>query len=373
MLLFHDSFDHYANADKLRKWDVLYTAAGNTDPTINAGSGRRGTQAFRITMTTSPQSSRPMGISLAATGATCVVGMAFSTNGVSANSSNTTNDLSIGGASSNPSAILTIRRNGAGVTTHQVWFRINNDGTITAFRGTTALGTSSTPVSTGSVFQYLEFKVVIDPSAGSIEVRKNGSTILSLSGINTRGDGGGSDWQHLVIGRLGLAASTSTTWDIDDLYVCDGSGSIRNDFLGDCEATAYYPINDGFYTDSTPSSGTARYPLLDETTANGDTDYTTLASSGQKDSFIFPDMAVAGGSILGLQLNDWSRKSDVGTATKRGLIRSGSNDFFSSAKAGTPDYADVRHIFEQNPADSLDFESADLASGVLQYGYEKTT
>ena len=61
--------------------------------------------------------------------------------------------------------------------------------------------------------------------------------------------------------RVGMLETTLIgTLDIDDLYICDGTGSApHNTFLGDCRVDTLLPTADGTAQQWTPSTGT--HPL----------------------------------------------------------------------------------------------------------------
>lgn len=372
-LLFADSFDHYVTADVTKKWSTIFTAGGNTSGSISAATGRRSTQSFRGTVSSSQFSIRPWGLTLsAASGATCVVGMAFSATQFAANHTSTT--LNLGDDGTPACALLAIRRSGAAAnTTHQVWFRVMPAGTIGAYRGTTLLGTSDALTTSG--FQYLEFKVLIHASAGTVEIRKDTEVILNLTSQNTLGDTASATWDQIVVGRLGIGSASATTWDIDDLYVLDGTTSAddpRNDFLNDIRVDVIRANGVGNASDGTPSGGAvSNYTMVDETTANGDTDYNTFTTAGDQDTYAFPDAPVAASDIFGVQVNVWARKEDAGAVTVRAVTRLGGTDYYGSSLTPGTGYLNLRQVWAQKPSDSSDWVDTDI--NAAEFGMEKET
>lgn len=374
-LLFMDSFDHYATADLLGKWTSQYSGSAGS-PSISSGNGRRSTNSLRCP-TPSGQSNPTAPVALvpgnhgpAPSGATCVIGFAFRA---------TRFDLLQVGSDFDPTSntstadncLLMIRQG----STNQVAFTFNTNGTISAYRGTTAatlLGTSSSGVSTNQ-YQYLQIKVVINNSTGSIEIRLDGTTILSLTGIDTQNTASAT-WDEIVIGRLASDTSGTMTWDFDDLYLLDGTTSAddpRNDFLGDCRCDVLLPDGTGNYNDSTSSSGGARYTTVDEASQDGDTTYNTFAAAGDKDSYTYAAAPVAGATIYGVQANLWHRKEDAGTATARALTRLGGSDYYGSSRAPGTGYLCARQPWAQKPSDSSDWTDTDVNGA--EFGYEKET
>jgi hypothetical protein len=106
-------------------------------------------------------------------------------------------------------------------------------------------------------FNYFEIKATIHDTTGSIELRINGVPALNLVNQDTRNAGTG------VVNaiRIGGTNSFGPIWAMDDLYICNTSGSTNNDFLGDIRVDTLYPNADGTYSQWTPSAvnGAHRY------------------------------------------------------------------------------------------------------------------
>ncbi len=110
----------------------------------------------------------------------------------------------------------------------------NTDGSVRAVVGNSGSvhGTSSAGAmpgmsdTSGGTWKYVEVKVKVHASAGTVDVQVNGASVLSLSGLDT--DNGGSKVECEFFRLLQLSGG-----GYDDVYLCDTAGSIRNDFLGD--------------------------------------------------------------------------------------------------------------------------------------------
>src|SRR4029079_19356311 len=134
---------------------------------------------------------------------------------------------------------------------------------------------------------YLELKVTIDNSVGTVTVRVNGVVWLALTGIDNQATASAT-WNELGINRPG-STTAGIQWDCDDLYVGDGSGAAPwNDFLGECRVDARVPTGPGATTTWTPSVG-ANWQCVDEIPPNDDTDFTTAAAAGLTDTFVVED------------------------------------------------------------------------------------
>lgn len=198
------------------------------------------------------------------------------------------------------------------------WFNGANIGLYCVLRGghgeldfyresANYLGTTSGARLTNERWSYIEIKVYCDSSAGTIDVKVDGVSCLSLSGINTQGTS--SNYYDRI--RL-LDVGTNYEHSIDDLYICDGSGSVNNDFLGPCKVMVVKPSADVVgETDWTPSAGTDHYALVDETEMNEDTDYVESDIIDDQDLWEYENTPTEIGTIRGIQICTDCRLTDV--------------------------------------------------------------
>jgi hypothetical protein len=360
-LLFMDSFNHYATADLTTKWTSSGSAPGNVTTSIAAG-GRRGSGSLRLTVAGSPTSTTLAFAQkvLAPGTATAVVGCAIAV------SSSTLAHVTGG----NP---LVSVRDGA---TAQVTLRLNADLTLSVLRGPiggTVLGTSSSALSAG-VFAFVEWKVAIHPTAGTVDLRINGVSVLSLTGQNTRNTANTS-WTSVTLNNVEANAAwnsvtTGGTIDYDDLYVLDSNGAAPwNDFLGDCRVDAILPTAAGATTGWTPSAG-ANWQCVDEPVPNGDTDFTSATTIGLTDTFVVQDIPVAGSVIYGVQHNLSVKKMDAGAALIAPVIRHGGVDFVGADIAPGTTYAYGLQVAAVNPGTGAQWTEAGF--NAAEFGYRKT-
>lgn len=197
----------------------------------------------------------------------------------------------------------------------QVELYLNADGTLAVRRsdgatGGTALGSGTTPVPL-NIWNYVEWKVTADNSAGVVVVRLNGGTEINLSSQDT---------QQTANARingvsLGTFTGNASGTIYDDIYVCDGSGSSpTNDFLGDVRVQALFPSGNGNSSqfDGSDGNSTDNYALVDETNQNGDTDYVESPDVGDKDTYAYGNMASTAGTVYGVQILPHVKKTDAG-------------------------------------------------------------
>lgn len=252
---------------------------------------------------------------------------------------------------------------------------INSDGTISIVRGdpyvisSVVLGTS-TETLFQSAWNYIEWKVTIanSISADSCVVHVNGAEVLNVaSGSDTQFQSGSAATKVGFYAGLGYY---SGVYKFDDLYICDQSGSANNDFLGDCRVDLLVPNEDGSYADGTPSTGTDHYACVDERPPSN-SDYVTLASVGDRDSYGFTDLpALSPATIYGVQANAYWYKDDAGSRSAAVFARSGTTDEDRSSIVLPSSAVYRKEIFEVDP----DTSSAWTQSGVnaAEFGVKVT-
>ena len=358
-LLFMDSFDHYVTADMLEKWTSQQASGEGATPQIGASSGRHSSGSFRVNVA-SPLNNARGGLikTLTPSGVTAIIGVAVVPPTTSLVGSQGIQLASIRDGSS-----------------PQMSLRLNNDLTLSAVRGAhngTVLGTSTATL-TASAFVYIEWKVLIDPSAGTVDVRVNGTSVLALTAQNTRNTGA-TQWTGV---GLGVLDSAFNTWnggffniDYDDLYVLDGSGSAPcNAFLGDCRVDARFPTGAGSNTGWTPSTG-ANWQNVDDAAPNDDTDYNAAASTGLTDTFVVQDAAVPGATIFGVQHCLSMKKSDAGTCTVAPVVRHISTDLAAADLSPGTSYAYGLLVQQTYPGTGSQWTEAQF--NAAEFGYRRT-
>lgn len=321
-LLFMDGFEHYATADIDKKWTAV------TSVTIGSNTGRRGGFGAYLNSTTDNLSK-----TLPSSYSTIIVGFAYKPTAVNANGH-----------------IIVLREG----TTNHISLRVNTSGKLEIIRDPTSaasiLATSNTTLS-ANTWYYIELKATIsDSPGGATEVKINGSTDsgLTLTSTDTRNGGTSGVVDRVFFGYTSGAANSSTFY-LDDIYVCDTSGSTNNNFLGDCRVDTIFPSGAGNYTDFTPSTG-SNYTCVDESAPNT-TDYVSSATSGHRDSYAFGDLAgLSSQTVYGVQVNAYSQKSDAGARSLGTMARLSSTNSDGTGVALPTSYSYISQVYETDPA-----------------------
>lgn len=276
-LLFCDSFDHYATADIAKKWT-------DTNAVTIGATGRNGTNGARMNQ---GNASGYMRKALGANFTTLIAGGAVAFPALTAGQ-----------------AFLIFQD----ATSTQVDLRFDASGKIIATRNGTTLGTGTNGALSLNTFYYIEAKVLISATVGTVDVYVNGVSILSLTGQNTRAT---ANTQTNAV-RFGQTGGTTHDWD--DVYICDTAGSTNNTPLGDVRVQAILPNGNGNSSVLVGSDGnsTDNYLLVDESTPNT-ADYVESSTPGDKDTYAYPNLTPTSGTVYGVQVLPYAAKTDAGT------------------------------------------------------------
>ncbi len=131
----------------------------------------------------------------------------------------------------------------AGNTQCSIYFEAN--GNILFYRGDqgTLLGTCSGGIPINGWHHY-QFKITVNGSTGSFEVRRDGNTVddFSLTGVNNRG----ATTNNFSNGFLLKTTNSAIQFIIDDIVICsvDGAGAPWDDWFGDIRAVQLMPSAD---------------------------------------------------------------------------------------------------------------------------------
>lgn len=218
-------------------------------------------------------------------------------------------------------------------------------------RGTrtgTAIGSSFAFVPAFGQFYYIEAKFVVNNTTGSVELRINGSTVISNTGLDTQNTANAFANQFLI----GSTQDSFTMPTYDDLYCCDGTGSAPgNDFLGDIRVQYRSPNGNGNSSVLLGSDGnsTDNYLLVDEAPVNDDTDYVGSATPGDKDTYTYQDLSSASGTVYGVQILPTARKDDAGARSIKTIARLSGTEEDGPEKALGTSYELLPDVRETKP------------------------
>lgn len=228
-------------------------------------------------------------------------------------------------------------------STLQCEVSVDSSRRIVISRNGTVLATSTVTLNTNQWY-YVEVHAVINNTTGVLDVHLDETSIVSVTGANTRG-GTNNSADRIQIGD-GAANGTATNIDFDDMYIADGTSS--QTFLGDRAVKVTAPTGAGATTAWTPSTG-ANWAAVDEQPANDDTDYVSSATVNQVDTYAFADLGANVGAIDAVNVVLRARKDDAGTRQVAPVARPGSTDRVGATKTLSTTYQLVDNLWLTNP------------------------
>lgn len=326
-LLFVDGFDHYTNTDILKKWSGTNTSFQSMSSTL----GRRGGGCLVYPYDTYKN--------LSANYTTLILGFA----------------QYINGWGSTPNAICTL---GSGLTRH-VTIGATTAGELVVYNSaSTILGRTRPNVVQQGAWAYIELKAVANATTGAVEIRVNGVTELTLTNVNTTS----GQFSSVGFGQNIASVLTAQTGNrVDDVYVCDTTGDVNNDFLGDCRVDAYYPTSEGSTQSWTPTPAGTHYTTVDEVPIST-ADYVESATANAVELYGFNDLVNTPLSIFGVQVNSAARKTDAGARSINNTARISGSNYFGAALT-LSDTTTYRHsVWDKSPATNAAWSKAEINS-----------
>ena len=282
--------------------------------------------------------------------------------------------LLIPGGALGPASSVTIalQDNVAGSPQITVLFNANNFS-VQIFRGSTSgasLCLSANNVWTPDVWNFIELHAKINSSTGIIEVRSNGATIATVSGVDTQAtanawfDSGDFD-------VFPTALVTGAFFWLDDLYYCDttsGPGlSPYNTWLGNCGTKTLFPVGNNSVQFSPQPNTNANWQNVAETAMDSDITYNYGATVGQEDLLNFQALPAGTQSVLAVQVTGAYRKDDVGSRSVKQALKSGTTKVYGSTFPLPDSYAYFTDLYILDPDTSANWTVAAVNAASAGY------
>jgi hypothetical protein len=311
-LRFIDSFDHYVNTDILLKW----TSINNT---ASLHAGRTGPQSFHtgrnLSKTIDAQTEWILGFAVKPL------------------------------TGSNSGSLVQLK-NGASTIQDDIYWDNGTQCLSVRRAGTTTLGTGSRLLAP-ETWHYVELRIVVSNTVGVVQLHVDGANDINLSSQDTLNSG-------TTIDRFtfGDAGASNISCDIDDVYICDASGSApSNTFLGDVRIECTHPNGNGNSSQLVGSDGnsTDNYLLVDETTSDGDTTYVQSSVVNDKDTYAYGNLSSVSGSVYGVQPIAHARKTDASSRSMKTIARLSGTEVDGPDQTLATSYAMYYDIRETKP------------------------
>lgn len=228
--------------------------------------------------------------------------------------------------------------------------RLHPDGRLSVTRNGTVLGTSTFSLTANTTY-HIQFKIKVDSTTGTVDVKVDDASILSLTGQNTQATANATTSAFYLGTRFvtsGFLGNANSLIYYDDVVVLNTSGSINNDFPGDVRVQSTLPTGAGTTTNLTPSTG-SNYQNVDDNPPNDDTDYNYSATPDDIDTYAMGDITSTSGSVLGVASRMRLRKDSAGAKTIAAAIRTNANNYFGSNQNVNTTYFYYSELWETNP------------------------
>lgn len=334
-LRFVDGLQHYAIPSQIGTKYTAYNDSGSLSG-ITTMTGRRAGATALVFRTTSDYVTLTLDSQQ-----TWIIGLAYQING------------------SESGALLQINDSAGN---NQLCVAITSGNAIQLIRGSqygTVLATSSQALALNTWY-YIEIKMTIASSGGLFEARVNEQVWVTYSG-NTQSSSNANANTFTIKGRTSHNA-------FHDVYICDGTGSRGNTYLGDCRVDTVMPSGAGNYAQFSVQGNANNWANVNETPLDNDTTYNYSATVGTLDSFACAALTAITGTIFGVQENLVARKDDAGARSLAGTTRVSSTDYVGATLPITTSYLDYRQIWDQNPNTSAAWTASQINAS--EFGYK---
>lgn len=243
---------------------------------------------------------------------------------------------------------------GAHVTLH-----VTASGALEArLNSSTILATTDVGIIASSVWYFVELRVLIDNgTSGQVEIRLDG---LSRAVDNA------TDTQNGATALVNYVswAETVSHFDIDDVYVCDTTGSApQNTFLGDIQIDRLTPDGAGVTSDFDTTTGSANHwENVDDVRPDDDTTSNETNTANDVDMFTFDNLPAlsGGGTVLGVKAVAYVKKLDAGLAQIQLVARPDVTNVVGTTKALQTSYAYHVEYYDEDPDASIPWTEASV-------------
>ena len=249
---------------------------------------------------------------------------------------------------------------GDSAATGHLYLRRLATGAIAAYRGEALSGTTGTPSGTliassaagvmDSNWHYVEVFATINATTGQLIVKVDGTQVINFTG-NTKNGGTSANIDAIRFRTGKYISAPNCTISIDDLYVCDATGTTNNTFLGDVRIQSMVPNGAGSSTQLTPTGSANNYANVGEAPYN-DATYNASSTVGQRDTYALSDLAVGTTTVLATQSVAHMQKNDAGTANAKVALKSGASVYYDTTQTLSTTTTAYTQLRETDPATS---------------------
>lgn len=239
-------------------------------------------------------------------------------------------------------------------------------GEIRIRRANVTLETTSGLGLADQTWHYIELKAKIDNSTGTYEIKVDGQTVMSDTGVDTQGSA------NNVVNRLEILGNSTQDTQYDDIYFLDVSGSDNTTFLGEVRIETVFPDALGNENDFTASPAVDQHLNVDDgVTPDDDTTYNHSATATDRELYGFAALQGNVGTVFAVNAIMLVRKEEAGFREVRVIARSNVTEVEGSNEALAIDYVYKNHIYENDPNGGIDWTETSV--NAAQFGLDLQT
>lgn len=212
-----------------------------------------------------------------------------------------------------------------------------------------------------ATWHYVELGATIDASAGVAVVQVDGVQVISFTG-NTKNGGTSANIDAVCFSGFSVYNGSSIIIGspaIDDLYICNSSGSANNGFLGDIRVQTLLATGAGSSTQFTPTGSGSNYANVNDV-PNSPATFNADSVPGHRDTYAMADLLASTGTVFAIQQTMIASKSDAGAASLKGAQKSGATVSYGATRTLGTSAVMYVDMFETNPATSAAWTAADV-------------
>lgn len=246
---------------------------------------------------------------------------------------------------------------------------VNPVGGIAAYNAAgTKIGETSAPVLTANAWSHVEAKLFQNSAAGTLEIRVNTQTCLTLTGLAL----GTNPIAQVVMGYWqDTNVSVFGTWYWKDFAIWDGTGTLNNTFLGSCFVYSMRPDSDVSGTWTITGGAGSAFASLNELSPDDDTKYISSPwPAATADVLTLTDLPADATTVKALMAFVRSKKSDGGDGNLQVSLVSGASTGDGADRPITVAYTYWSDVFETDPATSAQWTVA--AANAVKIKFNRT-
>ena len=226
---------------------------------------------------------------------------------------------------------------------------------------------------------YIEFRQVIDNTAGELELRVNGEQWFYVTGIDTLAAGVAtvSDFEFRAGHPTGSNSyGSGLAYSVTDIIVIDRASTPNDTFPYPAVIDMLYPDAEVVgEIDFTPQTGSDNAAMVDEVRHDYDTTYNEANVATNKDRFtVGGSVPQSGfGEVLAVGVQAIAKDTAAsGTRQARVVIYEGATEAQGATQTlSENDFMPIYDIFEQNPDTTAQWDMAEVEAAEI--GYEIVT